>query len=219
MNKPSLRRPPSARRPARRSLVELTAAASRELQDGLPPAPSGPVAAVIERTPHRERAGEVRATPKDPVAAPDVSSSAVSESRELPASERTADMAVKIVKEFQARALEDFRIGMNAALDYAKDFVDPRRPADGPSKGDGAAGPKDQILTGLGAAAQYRAEAFELLNANLKTMLDYAHEIARARTPAELVELSSEHGRRQCEHVLKQAGALKSLARAVTKPG
>ena len=217
MRKPSLRRPPSDRRPARRSLVELTAVASRELPDGLSATPAGRVAAVVDRTPQRERAAEIQATPEALIAAPEVASVATSKSGELSASDSTADLAVKIAKEFQERALEDFRLSMNAALDYAKDRVDTRTGTGGAPKGGCAAKPEAQILTGLEAAARYRAEALDLLKANVETALGYARELASARSPADFVELSSEHARKQCEFVLKQAGALKSFARAATK--
>jgi hypothetical protein len=217
VRKLSLRRPPSDRRPMRRSLVELTAVASRELGDGLSATPAGSVAAVADRTPRRERAAEIQATPETPVAAAEVASLAASDSGELSAPDSTADLAVKIAKEFQERALEDFRISMNAALDHAKDLVDTRTRAGGAPKGGGPAKPEAPILTGLEAAARYRAEALEILKANVETTLGYVHELARARSPADFVELSSEHVRKQCEFALKQTGALKSLARAATK--
>ena len=216
MRKPSLRRPPSDRRAARRSLVELTALASRAVRDGLPVTAPGLIAAA-DRPPQHARAAEPQAIAAARIAEPDAANAAASDRGKLQASDSTAELAVQIAKEFQARALEDFKLSMNTALDYAKDLVDTRTP-----KGDCAGSWDNQIATSLiatslGAAAQYRAEAFALLKANLETTLDYAHEIARARTPAEFVELSSEHARKQCEFVLKQTGALKSLARAATK--
>jgi len=199
----------------RRSLVELTAVASRELPDGLSATPAGSVAAVVNRTPRRERAAEIQATPEAAVAASEVASVAASHSGELSASDSTAELAVKIAKEFQERALEDFRVSMNAALDYAKNIVETR--TGGAPKGGRPVKPEAPILTGLEAPARYRAEAIELLKANVETALGYARELASARSPADFVELSSEHARKQCEFVLKQTGALKSFARDATK--
>jgi hypothetical protein len=170
--------------------VELTAVASRTVQDGPPMA-------------H--------------VAPPETATPAVSEGVELQASDSSAEMAVKIAKEFQARALEDFKTSMNAALDCARGLVETRAPAVGGSKGDQIAKPDEAIVTGLGAAAQYRAESLELVQANVKNAVDYARNLAHARTSAEFVELSSELARKQCELALKQAAALKSFTRAVAK--
>jgi hypothetical protein len=41
--------------------------------------------------------------------------------------------------------------------------------------------------------------------------------LAGTKTPAEFVELSGRQARKQCELMLKQAGALKSLAVAIAK--
>jgi hypothetical protein len=188
--------------------VELTAVASRAVRDGLPATTPG-VVAIGERP----RAAEPQAATAAQVAEPEAASAAALDRGELQASDNTAELAVQIAKEFQARALEDFKLGMNAALDYAKNLVDTRTPKD-----DRAVSRDDQIVASLGAPVQYRAEAFALLKANLETTLDYAREIAHAKTPAEFIELSSEQARKQCEFVLKQTGVLKSLARAVTKP-
>jgi hypothetical protein len=199
MSKQSSRRLPSDRRPARRSLVDLTAVATRAVQEDLPATTPGVIA-----TGERPRAVEPEATTAAQGAEP--------VSNETQTLDNTAELAVQIAKELQTGALEDFKRSMNAALDYARDLVDTRTP-----KSDGASRRDDQIVASLGAAVQYRAEAFALLKANLETALDYANEVARARTTAEFVELSSEQARKQCEFVLKQTGALKSLARAVTK--
>jgi hypothetical protein len=56
-----------------------------------------------------------------------------------------------------------------------------------------------------------------LMRANMVTTLEYARELAGMKTPAEFVELSGKQARRQCELMLKQAGALNSLALAIAK--
>jgi len=53
MKKPSSRRPPSGRPAARRSLVELAAAASHAAEEGLPVAPLEPAAPAIDPAPRR----------------------------------------------------------------------------------------------------------------------------------------------------------------------
>ena len=85
-------------------------------------------------------------------------------------------------------------------------------------KGHGGAILENNFLTVLkGAAAEFRAEALELMKANVITTLEYARELAGTTTAAEFVELSGRQARKQCELILKQAGALKSLAQTITK--
>jgi hypothetical protein len=59
-----------------------------------------------------------------------------------------------------------------------------------------------------GAAAEFQADALEMMEANVITSLKYAQELAGTRTAAEFVELSSTQARKQCELMLKQAGSL-----------
>jgi hypothetical protein len=108
MSQPSSRRRPSTSRSARRSLVELTALASRAVRDDLPVASAGSVAAVIDRAQAAEATAEMH------VGEPEGAKG------ELHTSDSTAELAVRIAKEFQARVLEDLWLSMNAALDYGK---------------------------------------------------------------------------------------------------
>jgi hypothetical protein len=55
------------------------------------------------------------------------------------------------------------------------------------------------------------------MKANVITTLQYARELAGTTTAAEFVERSGAQVRIQCELMLKQAVALKSLARTITK--
>jgi hypothetical protein len=217
MRKLRLKPPANDTRPTRRSLVELTAAASRAVDDGMLVMPSSLVmisgddpsrAEELAQTPVRTAAAEQPAAPAaaEPVTGPPARSAA------LPEPDDTAEMLVQIAKDHQARALDGVRLGLDAMLDYARDLV--RTPADrgehdGRAKQDG----------NLRAATAYRSEAIDLVKANIATALDYAHGLAGATTSADFVELSSTLARRQCELVLKQAAALQSLARGLTKPG
>jgi len=227
MSKRPSRQPASGARPARRSLVELTAAASRAAHDDLAMKPPGWVAASLDDTPPVEPAAKTpgqmtaagQATAVICVATPEPANAAASPSGEFEDSDSTTEMAVKIAKDCQTRVLDSVKVGMNAALDYAKDLTNPRVPTEATSKGRGVANPENNVLTAVGAAAEYRAEAFELMKANVEATLAYARELVGMRTPAEFVELSSTHARKQCELILKQTGALKSFARTVTKSG
>jgi hypothetical protein len=131
-------------------------------------------------------------------------------------SNSSAGMIVKIAKDYQNKALENIKVSLNAALDHAKDFAE-TRVGSGASKDRGSS-PESNFLTILnGAATEFRAEALELMKANVTTNLEYARELAGTTTMAEFVELSSAQARKQCELILRQAGALKSFAQTITK--
>jgi hypothetical protein len=224
MSKTRIRRRASDTRSARRSLVELTAAASRAVDDGLFVTSSGPIAAPPDDPSRSEQAKTSdravvarRATPSVPVAIPESLNAAVSRSDKLVDSDTTAEMFVKIAKDYQNRALESVKVSLNAALDHAKDFVEPRVRSEAAPKDHGGAS-LDNFLTVLnGAAAEFGAEALELTNENVIATLEYARDLSGTTTAAQLVELSSAQARKQYELILKQSGALKSLAKTITK--
>jgi hypothetical protein len=127
-------------------------------------------------------------------------------------------MVVKIAKDNQSRAFENVKVSLNAALDYTKDFVERRVEGEGGPKGLGGADHASGFLAVFnGASAEFRTEALELMKASMITTLEYTRELASTTTAAEFVELSGRQARKQCELMLKQAGALKSLALAITK--
>jgi Phasin protein len=137
---------------------------------------------------------------------------AAPQSCDLSSIDGTAALAVKAAKELQNTALEDFKVGMNAVLDHARDVVDTRKPsADHVARLDGP------VVAGVGAAERYRAESLELARASLETAIDHARGLIRARTLAECVELSGKLARKQCAFAVRQAGAFKSFARAAVQ--
>jgi hypothetical protein len=205
--------------------VELTAAASRAVDDGLLVTSVSLIAAPSDDSSRSEQAAETsdraivarRATTSVPVAIPESLNVAVSRSDEGVDSDSTAEMFVKIAKDYQNRAFESVKVSLNAALDHAKDFVEPRVRSEAAPKDHGGAS-VDNLLTVLnGAAAEFGAEALELMNANVITTLEYARDLSGTTTAAQFVELSSVQARKQYELILKQAGALKSLAETITK--
>jgi hypothetical protein len=202
--------------------VELTAAASRAVDDGLLVTSASLIAAPPDDSSRSEQAAEtseraVVTTTSVPVAIPESSNAAVSRSDELADSDTNAEMFVKIAKDYQNRAFESVKVSLNAALDHAKDLVEPRVRSEAAPKDHGGAS-LDNFLTVLnGAAAEFGAEALELMNANVITTLEYARDLSGTTTAAQFVELSSAQARKQYELILKQAGALKSLAETITK--
>jgi hypothetical protein len=262
------RRLHSDTRPARRSLVELTAVASRALEDACRPTSAGLPESDLENwvplfpraKPERLRRdpvpnhepdgncesyssnGAVAVPPKDPSAAspPTTREQITSPAQHtspiptnvaaaartaasragVPAhSDSTAEMIVKIAKDCHNGAFENIKASLNAALSYAKELAE-KRAASEVAKDKGATDLGGDFLTIFkGATAEFRADALELMKANAITTLEYARELAGTRTTAEIVELSGTHARKQCELMLKQAGALKSFAQMITKPG
>jgi hypothetical protein len=264
MSETRIRRPASDTRPARRSLVELTAAASRAVDDSLFVTSAGLIAASPDDPTRSEHAAKVsdrtvvarQAAAPLPVAVtvaqvvrllqrpipsdehigaalarleavavrinarrvPEFLNAAVSRSDELVDSDSTAEMVVKIAKDCQNRAFQNIQVSLNAALDHVRDFAETRVGSEGASKDDGGASLDDSLTVLKGATVEFRAEALELMNANVITTLEYARELAGTTTAAEFVELSSAQARKQCELILKQAGALRSLTQTITKP-
>jgi hypothetical protein len=219
MRKSRSRPPANDTRPARRSLVELTAAASRAIEDGVAVMPVFPVAAAAQRPEEVANASAPVAAAKQ-VTAPRAVEPASEPSRRKTASpntESSVEMLVQIAKEHQAHTLESMRLNLAAAMDYAKDLT--RTPTATPMPPDGRTGRDNNLRAAVGVAAEYRNEAIELVKAQAATTLDYARALAGARTAAEFVELSSALARKQYELALKQASVLQSFAQKVTKPG
>src|SRR2546427_11959663 len=133
------RRRASHTRCARRSLVELTAAASRAVDDGLFVLSSGLAAS----NPRSEHTGEKtsdqtilarQATAPSPVAVLESRNAAAPRKDELLDSDTTTEMMVKIAKDYQNRAFENIKASLNAALDHAKDLVETRVGGEAASK-------------------------------------------------------------------------------------
>src|SRR5205085_3141347 len=114
-----------------------------------------------------------------PVAVPESLNAAASRSDELLGSDSTAEMFVKIAKDYQNRAFENIKFILNTALDLAKAFAETRLGSEGALKGHGGAIFENNFLSVLeGTAAEFRAEALELMKANVITSLKYARESA-----------------------------------------
>jgi len=211
MVKPRSRQPADVARAGRRSLVELAAEVSRAVDEGLAMQP-GSVAVVLQEAPQVAQAAPAPAT------VPVQEAASVIVATPEPPGATTIDLIVDIAKEFQARALDDMKTGAHAALDYARDLAKPRL-ADATSEANGIATAESHLIEAIGTAAECRVVVLELMKVNAGATLEYARKLGRARTLAELVELSSTHARQQCEVVLKQTELLRSLTQIMTKPG
>jgi hypothetical protein len=158
---------PSHTRCARRSLVELTAAASRAVDDGLF------VSSGIASNPQSERTGEKtsdqtilarQATARTP-ALLESRYAAVPRKDDLLDSDSTTEIMVKIAKVYQNRAFENIKASLNAALDPAKDLVETRvGGGEVPSRDVGGSSLESNVSTVLKeAATELRADAVELV--------------------------------------------------------
>src|SRR5258705_12406549 len=109
MSKTRIRRPASDIRPARRSLVELTAAASRALDDGLLGTSASLIAASPDDPPRSEPAAKThdrtmvagQGTAPTPVAVHESMNEGAARSGELVDSCRTAEMVGRIPMNYQ----------------------------------------------------------------------------------------------------------------------
>src|SRR5215208_2580494 len=154
------RRRASHTRCARRSLLELTAAASRAVDDGLFVLSSG----IAASNPRSEHTGEKtsdqtilarQATAPSPVAVLESRNAAPLRKDELPDSDTTTEMRVKIAKDYQDIAFENIK---------AKDLVETRVGGEAGSKDIGRSSLESNFLTVLkGAATEFRADVVELI--------------------------------------------------------
>jgi len=190
--------------------VQLTADVSRAVDEGLA-MPPGSVTVFLPDAPQIAQAAPA------PMTVPAQEAASVIVARPEPPSSTTTDLIVDMAKDFQARALDGMKAGAHAAMDYAKDLAKPRL-AGGTSEAGGVAA-DGHLIEAIGTAAECRAVVLELMKVNAGVTLEYARELGRARSLAELVELSSTHARKQCEMVLKQTELLRSLAQNIAKSG
>src|SRR3954471_12254033 len=161
------RRRASHTRCARRSLVELTAAASRAVDDGLFVLSSG----IAASNPRSEHTGEKpsdqtilarQAMAPSPVAVLESRNAAAPRKDELLDSDYTTEMMVKIAKDYQNRAFE--KASLNAPLNHAKDLVETRVGGEAASKDIGGSSLESNFLTVLKeAATEFRADAVDLI--------------------------------------------------------
>jgi len=149
--------------------VELTAAASRAVDDGLFVLSSG----IAGSNPRSEHTGEKtsdqtilarKAMAPSPVAVLESRNAAAPRKDELLDSDATTEMMVKIAKDYQNRTFENIKASLNAALDPAKDLIETRVGGEAASKDIGGSSLVSNFLTVLKeAATEFRADAVELI--------------------------------------------------------
>jgi len=110
--------------------------------------------------------------------------------------------AAEAARNYRSWMLDQMKINMCAALNYANGLASV-------SPGGSAARPGTQGADRAAPAVtkvadEYCAKAFKLASANISSTLDYAQRLVHVKTPAEFVELSTDHARRQFELFMKQ---------------
>jgi hypothetical protein len=129
--------------------------------------------------------------------------------------------AAKAAKDYRSWMLEQVKINMCAALSYANGLSS--MGAGALSRPDAAASDTSAEKKGVAAAENladaYRAKAFELMTANMRSTLEYAQRLVNVKTPTEFVELSASHARNQFELIMRQTAELGALAQKLAMPG
>ncbi|WP_439400010.1 hypothetical protein ACRQ5Q_41055 (plasmid) [Bradyrhizobium sp. PMVTL-01] len=147
--------------------MELTAAASRAIDDRLFLLPSG-IAASNSRSEHtREKTFDQtilarQAMAPSPVAVLESRNAAAPRTEERLDSDTATDKMVKIAKDYQNRAFENINASLNAALDHAKDPLETRVGGDATWKDLGGSSLESNFLT-VEAAPELRADVVELI--------------------------------------------------------
>ena len=66
------------------------------------------------------------------------------------------------------------------------------------------------------SSTDYNLKVLEIARTNTSSAFDYAQELLGVKSPAELVELSTAHARKQCEAMTAQTKELAALAQKAT---
>ena len=75
---------------------------------------------------------------------------------------------------------------------------------------------KNSYSTAVKGAQDYNAKVIEFANANTEAAFAFAQKLFSVKSPADFIELSSEHSRRQFETLTEQTKELAALAQKVT---
>lgn len=134
--------------------------------------------------------------------------------------------AAKAARDYRSWMLEHMKVNINAALDYANGIASASLPPDlaAPAAGrqreqeknSGTLKLERQLSAPARAAEEYRAKAFELMTANVNATLEYAQRLANVRSPAEFIELSTNHARKHLELIMTHTAALGTLSQSLT---
>jgi hypothetical protein len=133
-----------------------------------------------------------------------------------------ASAASEAAKDYRSSMLEHMTASLNATLDYANGLASiptevASRAADEAQQDLGGANAGETIPTAAKAAEDYRAKAFELMKANVNATLEFGQRLAKAKSPAEFVELSTNHACKQLGMIVIQTNELTLLAQTMAR--
>jgi hypothetical protein len=244
MKRPKSERRASAPRPARRSLTEFTTPATANpaaillpSAAGVPRARSADVAPPVEqagaspkgrrvagepaeeRSVAQRRSARADDTNKNAMVEDDTMSRPIDKHDDL---HDDASAAAEAAKDYRSSMFEHMKASLNATFDYANGLASlptevASRAADEPHQDHSGSGARETIPTAAKAAEDYRAKAFELMKANVNATLEFGQRLAAAKSPAEFVELSTNHACKQLGMILTQTNELALLAQTMAR--
>jgi hypothetical protein len=213
-------RPAKPRRPTRRSMAELAAS----LESG----------AVVEKLPSQQAIINEQTNIAQGAAArmPESNNHNGSGLEDERASQQLDEVtlaAAKSASDYRTSMLENPKVNIAATADCANGLASANLP---PGFAGMAAGQprereadNDTLERQLPVASppaedyrakDYRAKAVALINANVNATLDYAQRLGNVTSPAEFIELSTNHAHKHFELIMKHAAAF--MAFSCTSP-
>lgn len=213
-------RPAKPRRPTRRSMAELAAS----LESG----------AVVEKLPSQQAIinGQTNVAQGAAERVPQSNNhngSGLEDERTLQQLDEVTLAAAKSASDYRTSMLENLKVNIAAAADCANGLVSAKLPAG--FAGMAAGQPREReadndTLEREPPAAippaedyrakDYRAKAVALINANVNATLAYAQRLGNVISPAEFIELSTNHAHKHFELIMKHAAAF--MAFSCTSP-
>ena len=217
-------RPAKPRRPARRSMAELAAS----LESGT----------VVEKLPSQQAIinGQTNVAQGAAERVPQSNNhngSGLEDERTLQQLDEVTLAAAKSASDYRTSMLENLKVNIAAAADCANGLASANLPpgfvgmAAGQPREREADNDTERQLPAATPPAQdyrakdyrakdYRANAVALINANVNATLDYAQRLGNVTSPAEFIELSTNHAHKHFELIMKHAAAF--MAFSCTSP-
>ena len=73
----------------------------------------------------------------------------------------------------------------------------------------------NSYATAIKGAQEYNVKAFEFAQANIAAAFDITQKLSAVKSPSDLIEISSNHARKQCETLAEQTKELAELAQKI----
>ena len=218
-------RPAKPRRPTRRSMAELAAS----LESGT----------VVEKLPSQqaiinEQTNIAQGAADRVPESNNHNGSGLEDERTLQQLDEVTLAAAKSASDYRTSMLENLKVNIAAAPDCANGLANANLPAGFAGMAAGQPRKREADNDTLGRqlpvatppaedyrakdyrAKDYRAKAVALINANVNATLDYAQRLGNVTSPAEFIELSTNHAHKHFELIMKHAAAF--MAFSCTSP-